>query len=428
MKEPGLIATVVAIAIFCPSPHRIAAQNANIYYSHTPSGDTTANPRLTYLLSGERTGNGPKDRHVGQPPRLDVPLGSKTCFEIENSNLLLYDYEIQSKAIAIAASEDYATVLAVLSEILRIPAATAEATRRELSRNRKGSIAQTDAVREQQAPIDSFTEAISGIVVAAKKLDSLKNASDIEPINYSAADAAKLEATESNRKANEIFADDSENVAIQALRPAQATAFRTATKLYQAFSDTRALGAPQYCVDIQESPVHITLKATRKEASKDHPRPIGDVVQVDVEPVNEKQFEILPVGIVTFAVPGAKTFYLDSKNLVQERSDKGAYFPSAGALAAFRLTRLVWVGAAAAKGKGDTPDSFVGFLFRNPSVARFFVLGIGAGFASVPTHLQEGTTINNLLPPSEDLSKVIKKSTHVGLSIVVAMTGLSLSK
>jgi len=327
--------------------------------------------------------------------------------------------------------------------MLGIPAATAKATALQLQAENRS--ARTPAMVQQQSVIDDYTKAISGIVTAGQKLDSLKKASDVDSINFVAADVAKSDADEANRKANTIFDSNRENPVIQALHAGQISALSTTYALYKQFSDARALGAPQHCINVGESPVHITLKANRKPPSdlskltngagtttiseSSRPlRPIGDVVGIDVEPVNDKQFEILPVGIITFAVPGAKTFYLDAAKKVQEKPDKGAYFPSAGAVAAFRLTRLVWVGAAAAKGQSGTPDSFVGFLFRNPSIARFFVLGVGAGFASVPTELQGGATLNNELPPSADLSKVIKKSIHVGLSIVVAMTGLSLSK
>jgi hypothetical protein len=408
MRGLGLVTTLITIGTFGLSPDRIGAQNANLYYSHRASKDTASNPRLSYLLSGERTGDGPRNRHPGQPPRLEVPLGSKTCVQIEDSNLLLYDYTIESKSITIASPEGYDAILAGLAAIL--PAA-------------KG-------VTTKAAPttIDAYTEAVNHIVAAGKKLDGLKKASDVDSINYTAADSAKADADKWNTVANSFFDSDSTNVAFRLLRSVQVSALSAAYTLYKEFSDARALGAPQYCVDIKDSPVHVTLKATRKQVSEQHPRPTGDVVGVDVEPINEKQFEILPVGIVTFAVPGAETFFLDSQQRVQEKPDRGAYFPSAGALAAFRLSRLVWIGAAVAKGQSGTPDSFLGFVFRNPSVARFLVLGIGAGFASVPTDVEGGAAINSPLPANKDLSSVIKKSVKVGLSLIISMTGLSSSK
>lgn len=434
MKGLSPIVTGITIASLCVLPHRIAAQNANVYYSHKPSSDTAANPRLTYLLSGERTGNGPGDRHVGQPPRLEVPVGSKTCFEIEDSNPLLYTYEVQSKTITVQTPEGYSALLAALAAVVGAPAggvakAEASATRAGLLRGEQARpTLQSTIVSNDSIAIDDYKLAINLIAAAATRLDSLRQASDNSFINYDAADAAKSDAEKWTRVADSIFKEYPTTLGVQLRRPLQLEAAKAVIAAYKPFSDARALGAPQYCADIKDSPVHVTLKATRKVPSEQHPRPIGEIVQVDVEPVNDKQFEILPVGIITFAVPGAKTFYLDANKKVQERPDKGGYFPSAGALASFRLTRLVWVGAAAAKGQSSTPDSFVGFLFRNPSIARFFVLGVGAGFASVPTDLQGGATINGDLPPGADLSKVIKKSVHVGLSLVVAMTGLSLSK
>lgn len=348
---------------------------------------------------------------------LEVPRGSKACVQIEDSNLLLYDYAIESKTITIATAEGYDAILAGVGRIVGIPAAAAAAARAP------GAPAST-----AENALDSYTAAIRSILAAGKQLDSLKKASDKDSINYNAADVVKGHADQFNTRADSIFEENRANAAIQLLRSVQASAIGAANALYKEFSEARARGAPQHCSEIKGSAVHVTLKATRKQPSDQRLRPVGDIAGFDVEPVNEKQFEVLPVGIVTFAVPGAKKFYLDSEKRVQERLDRGAFFPAVGALAAFRLLREVWVGAAVAKGQTGTPDSFVGFVFRNPSIARFFVLGIGAGFASVPTDLQEGATINNPLPANADIAKVIKRTTHVGLSILVAMTGLSLSK
>ena len=208
----------------------------------------------------------------------------------------------------------------------------------------------------------------------------------------------------------------------------QLSATSTVAAVYKQFTDAQAVGVPQECFAAKDSAAHLTIKATRKQESATHVRPIGSVAGFDVEPVNEKNYEVMPVGLVTVAVASARQFYLDNQLRVQDRPDRGGYFPSAGALASYRLGGWVWAGAAVAKGQTSTPDTFIGFVFRNPSVVRTFVLGVGAGFASVPTEISSPASLNNPLPPSTELSKVIKKSTQVGLGLIFSMTGLSLSK
>ena len=393
--------------------HHAGAQNATIYYKHNAGPDTAANPRLTYLAAGERTGASASDRHRGQPPMLAVPRGSKACVVVESPNLLLYDYTIESKTLTIASPEGLASILEGLKTIA-IAALGAE----------KATVARGVRV----PPFDKYGDEINRVIGAGKKLETLKQNSDADSINFAAAAAAMATANSANANADSLFNIDSTDATFKLLHSVQVSAYATVSTQYKEFTDAQAVGSPEYCVVVKDSPLHVTLSAKRKAKSDKTPRPVGELFGADAEPINEKSFDVMPVAMATFLVGGARNFYLDEQQKLRDKSDPSGYFPSVGALASYRLGGYVWAGAALAKGQSGDPDTFIGLVFRNASTAQSFVLGVGAGFASVPTDLSNGAALNSPLPANTELSKVIKRSRQVGLAIVFSVTGLNLTK
>jgi hypothetical protein len=393
------------------------AQNANVFYQHGP-GAANANQRLSYLEAGERTAHGPSDRHAGQPPQLAIPKGSHICVAIERANPLLYDYKIEGKTVSIAAPEGYGDILAGL--VVIVPGMT-------LPKPQAAGAAIADTAERPYARL------IKEIAARGARMDTLKQASDTaDAIPFVAIDLLKREVDSLNADADRVYkqGETAKNNVVLQLRVAQVAAKRAVDGIYKEFADAKAAVGrfdPQYCVKIEDTPQKITVTASRKDTTKPAARPVGTLVQFDAEPVSAKTFDVFPIAMVSLAVGDARKFFLDDQSLVRDRPDRG-FFPAAGIMASYRVGGPTWIGGAVAKGQTGTPDSFVGVLLRSPSIEKFFIVGVGLAFSSVPASLQEGAVVGKPLPTGSDLTKVIKKEQKAGLGVIFSFSGLSLAK
>ena len=195
LKRISLPAFALVVS-FAANGSSLAAQNAYVYYTHKP-GDTTSNPRLTFVTSGERVDRNGPQRHLGQPPMLQVPRGSQACIVVEDANPLLYDYKLESKTIVIAAPEGYGDILSGLAgAVFGIHPSASAAPQNKF----QAFTASVPPPADAEQLRNRYANDINGIIQAGQALDSPKQASDSGEIDYPTADPKNDSPTHSQSR------------------------------------------------------------------------------------------------------------------------------------------------------------------------------------------------------------------------------------
>jgi hypothetical protein len=424
------LAAAVATLVLMSYPARVAAQRATVYYDHSPAGGD-ASARMGYMAPGSAT------RLEQRPPRpIEVDENGQVCFVIDHANPLLYSYAISTKALTVDTPSEFGTVASAFTAALG--ALTSGL----------GAAASGVTEPEDQQALREYSDSVTTLVSAARALDSLKWASESEPVfdsTYARAQVLIRRGRVANQVADALYKKWGATTAVwvgagaRVMQELKSTPLARLGELDTEFSAARTASRSRLCTDVGRSGVSaalsITPKATPPRTSGvtlDRPTDSKDgkpVASVEVDPQSTALFEVAPGAVVNLAVRDRREFRLEN-GVVRASSGSPTFDP--GLFVNIRTGRRspIWATFGVIQSEGRKAAPFIGILqrFGYSLSGPHATLGIGVSILEVTTELTKGAVDQPLPADVTRLEDIVRRERKPALGVTFTVSGFEFGK
>lgn len=460
LRASRLLTALAASAVLCDA--QVVQQHASVIYDHRGGNSPRVHSQLGSVVTR------------GGLTQVRVPSGQAACFVVERANTLLYGYSLNAEALKGQTSADLteavSSLAAALSNIdpalhdakkesivealrktekpedvlsvLRSPRFSVwgddlESLRRDLERRpparSKTSTDQTaflgflQHLAEEESPTEVLSKDIASLASRVSDMEALRQQSRRDTSLSNTVARAKSLLDRIKDPTPSASTDIIEPTTLTLLQETRKSLITRAEKLVEEYSNAQLNDRLEFCHTLQDARVRMNLVIAPKTATGNGSAKADTVASFVAEPENEKNFEIVPAIVASFALSKEAAFEVEG-NVIRAIEPGPKFAPSAFMMWRITDRRPWWAAVGTALGRTRLPDTHVGLVLRlgEEKLKTNLVLGAGLTFARASIGLN-GATVGQALPDGKSLADVTRYGYRWGPTVFVTVSGLSLA-